>query len=297
VRLPDKVLKVLEEEVAKRANVVGWSRRLQKKIVRGRETDVDCVRIYVVRKVPRERLRPEDVIPGEIEGIPTDVVEVGEVKALAYTGRYRPLICGVSIGHRNITAGTLGYYFEYGGMLLLGSNAHVFTDDPRKKPGEVTVKEILQPGPYDGGEDPRDLVGSHYTHIPILPEGRGANTVDFAVAVPYECWEKRIVDGRIDPERSRFVGLLFAGSRSVTVVCKAEEIIKRGFRPLAEWATVREGDFVKKVGRTTGYTEARVIDADAAVRVDYGAFTAVFENQILTTAFADGGDSGSSVWI
>ena len=36
-----------------------------------------CVVIYVTKKISASFLPPEDVIPPEVEGVPTDVVEVG----------------------------------------------------------------------------------------------------------------------------------------------------------------------------------------------------------------------------
>jgi hypothetical protein len=36
----------------------------------------------VSRKVPVELLRPEEVIPEQIDGVPVDVREVGEISAL-----------------------------------------------------------------------------------------------------------------------------------------------------------------------------------------------------------------------
>lgn len=37
--------------------------------------------VMVSQKVPPDQLAPEDVIPSEIEGVPVDVQEVGELKA------------------------------------------------------------------------------------------------------------------------------------------------------------------------------------------------------------------------
>lgn len=37
--------------------------------------------VYVSQKVPDHSLAPRDRIPASIEGIPTDVVEVGKIKA------------------------------------------------------------------------------------------------------------------------------------------------------------------------------------------------------------------------
>jgi len=38
--------------------------------------------VYVSQKLPETALAPQDRIPPSIEGIPTDVVEVGKIKAL-----------------------------------------------------------------------------------------------------------------------------------------------------------------------------------------------------------------------
>ncbi|RLI46873.1 hypothetical protein DRO69_02100, partial [Candidatus Bathyarchaeota archaeon] len=137
----DKVRQVLSLP-----NVVGYSRSLKKKIVKGRVTDVDCIRIYVSRKVPEKELKPFHVIPREIEGIPTDVVEIGEVKALKAdkTGKFRPVIFGISIGNYAITAGTNGWLFkDRKGRVFFGSNAHVFADSPVNRPEEFPLRILF----------------------------------------------------------------------------------------------------------------------------------------------------------
>lgn len=47
-----------------------------------------AVRVYVTRKLPNRELSPSERIPAEINGIPTDVVEIGRVFALA--GKKKP---------------------------------------------------------------------------------------------------------------------------------------------------------------------------------------------------------------
>jgi hypothetical protein len=37
--------------------------------------------VLVRRKLPRAQLMPEDIVPAEIEGVPVDVQEVGEIRA------------------------------------------------------------------------------------------------------------------------------------------------------------------------------------------------------------------------
>lgn len=48
----------------------------------GQPTGERCLVVYVTRKVPRSALSPAQILPTEIEGVPVDVVEVGEVRPL-----------------------------------------------------------------------------------------------------------------------------------------------------------------------------------------------------------------------
>ncbi|MEU9962202.1 hypothetical protein [Streptomyces liliifuscus] len=45
---------------------------------RDEESGEDVIVVFVTRKVPRDRLRPEDVVPDELEGIPVRVLAMGE---------------------------------------------------------------------------------------------------------------------------------------------------------------------------------------------------------------------------
>jgi hypothetical protein len=60
------------------ANVVGVG--IGPKIVAGEESGRLVIRVYVRKKVPAEVLDAGQRIPAEVEGVPTDVVEVGEVR-------------------------------------------------------------------------------------------------------------------------------------------------------------------------------------------------------------------------
>lgn len=64
-------------------NVVGVG--IGRKVVEGRYTDQIAIRVYVTEKVPPERLKNEQRIPEEVDGVPTDVVEAGEIRLL---GKY-----------------------------------------------------------------------------------------------------------------------------------------------------------------------------------------------------------------
>ena len=61
-------------------NVVGVGLGLHK--AEGQRTGQVGLVVMVSRKVPKEMLAPEDVIPDQIDGVPVDVREVGEMRAM-----------------------------------------------------------------------------------------------------------------------------------------------------------------------------------------------------------------------
>jgi hypothetical protein len=68
-----------EADLMRRANVVGVGVGLRTRGGR-REREVAIV-VMVRQKVPRTMLTEADVLPGQIDGVPVDVVEVGEITA------------------------------------------------------------------------------------------------------------------------------------------------------------------------------------------------------------------------
>jgi hypothetical protein len=48
----------------------------------GQPTGERCLVVYVTRKLPRSALTETQILPTQIEGVPVDVVEVGEVRPL-----------------------------------------------------------------------------------------------------------------------------------------------------------------------------------------------------------------------
>src|SRR2546428_14128057 len=97
-----------------RANVVGVA--IGNKVIGGRETEERCVVVFVERKRPEDQLRRRDIVPRDLGGVHTDVVETGrfpalrlvEPKAVDRPRKNRPPPAGGSIGHFLITAGTPG---------------------------------------------------------------------------------------------------------------------------------------------------------------------------------------------
>ena len=69
----------IEAQLMSMANVVGVGVGLRQK--GGAYSDEIALIVMVKKKVNKDDLSPEDVVPREIEGIAVDVQEVGEIQA------------------------------------------------------------------------------------------------------------------------------------------------------------------------------------------------------------------------
>jgi hypothetical protein len=212
-------------------------------------------------------------IPADLEGVPVDVEVTGKIVALPKPGggvnpasRFpRPVPIGVSTGHPNITAGTIGCRVkDAAGNVYALSNNHVYADENRASIGD----NVLQPGPYDGGVNPTDAIGTLAAFVPINFEG-GDNTVDAAIAL-----SSTANLGRSTPSNG------YGTPKSAT----AAAVINLG---------------VMKYGRTTSQTKGKVYALNATVNVGYDSGVARFVNQIVIIpgSFSAGGDSGSLIVV
>jgi len=263
-----------EEKLLALKGVVGVS--VGFKVKDGKKTGILSIRVLVKKKRGKLWMRlfsPANMIPTEIPAkigltwvrFPTDVVEVGVIEALQKrrTEKWRPAPGGVSVGHKAITAGTLGGLVKdrITGKIMILSNNHVLANSDMKN-NQTAYKgdKILQPGKYDGGKEAADTIAKLERWIEINPFG--ANEVDCAVAVP----------------------LLEAD-----VLAEILEIGK-----VAGVAEPELGTKVQKSGRTTGLTQGEITDLHATIRVQYpGGWIVTFKEQTLTTPMLQGGDSGS----
>ncbi len=69
-----------EARLMQKANVVGVGVGFRER--GGVLTDEVALVVNVIQKLPNDHLAPEDLIPSEIEGVPVDVRETGEMRAL-----------------------------------------------------------------------------------------------------------------------------------------------------------------------------------------------------------------------
>ena len=73
------VKRAYQAELMSKANVVGVGVGQRQK--GGSKTDEVALVVMVSRKLPLASLAPDDILPSEIEGLPVDVQEVGELRA------------------------------------------------------------------------------------------------------------------------------------------------------------------------------------------------------------------------
>jgi hypothetical protein len=274
-------------------NVVGVG--LAEKRIRGRPTGGVCVVALVRRKVPRAGLAPQSIIPAEVDGVPTDVVEVGDLKAYAArTDRWRPAPGGVSVGHFLITAGTLGVIVRdrASGARLILSNNHVLANG-----NSAAVEDpILQPGIADGGREESDTLALLERFVPIAYSlepatcGLARAVADAANLLAQWLGSKhRLQAIRADPAAVNRVDAALARPLDESAV--SDDILDIG--RVSGTLPPSLGLGVRKSGRTTGLTSGEITVIEATVDVGYDDRMARFEGQILTGPMSEPGDSGS----
>ncbi len=162
-----QVQALVESQLLNKPNVVGVAVGLKE--TEGVWTDEMAIVALVQSKRPLGQLTEAERIPRKIDGLTTDVYEIGYVEALnalSPQSRFRPNIpSGVSVGHQSVSAGTLATVVKdrTTGQKLLLSNNHVFAYSNDGMVGDA----ILQPGPMDGGLYPADIVARLERFIPL----------------------------------------------------------------------------------------------------------------------------------
>ena len=241
-------------------------------------------------------------IPNRIDGVPVVTRVVGKIVALNHktghskggkpppeeppppteeptppsgctstTEKFRPACIGISTGHPDITAGTIGarvikvvdgvttYYAL--------SNFHVYAASNTASVGDA----VIQPGTFDGGSSPDDDIGTLDDFEPIVFSTSANNVIDAAIALT-----STVNLGNATPSDGY-------GTPKSTTIAEADVYVNQK---------------VKKYGRTTGETKGQVVAINATIEVNYGAAgVARFIRQIVISpgSFSAGGDSGSLI--
>jgi hypothetical protein len=260
-------------------------------------TDELSIVVSVVQKVPTAQLTEAAMVPRAINGTKTDVIETGKIVALQDPKlRYRPAPPGVSIGHYQITAGTLGCLVKRGSQVFILSNNHVLANSNQAQLNDP----IWQPGKYDGGTS-ADQIATLEQFIPIgfpgdtppappPPEPSGCSPLAAIMKFiqPQTPTTPKI---QINEPGNNTVDCAVAKPLSPDLVTPA--ILNIGV-PIGV-GTVTLGTQLQKMGRTTGLTTGQINQIDVTVSVDYGGKIGTYRNQLMSGPMSAGGDSGSAV--
>lgn len=290
--------RITGERIPEKKNVVGFSVKPKNKIKDGRAHRTLSLQVAVSKKetdpsIVEELMDSGDLIPEEIDGMKTDVIEIGQPEAMilaSHRTKQRPFDCGCSGIRAGATACTTG-------LRAMDKTDHkivmIVNDHCGSGVGESQIgSHYLQPSPLDGGEY-TDVVGwlkrrykMEYTELnnPLFnrclqflnklkhPDGPPMNPVDACVI------------GLRDPDQ-------FTG--------KIHQV--GGLRPSrAVNLDGRTIDFVSKAGRTTGVTDKMIpVDDQYYVKVRYpkGYCWVGPVGLLYGGGKVQGGDSSSPCWF
>lgn len=274
------------------------------KYVNGKRTSDIAIVFFVYRKRNLKELTKHNVkpVPETLFGYKTDVREIREgFKIRQDPKRYRPFqggVSGISVKEKGAT-GTLGY-INKGGEVL--DNNHVLANE------SLTVNRtaekgdhFIQPGYYDNGKVPDDVVGELDRWVDLKPIGVSTCSFGRGVASLLNVFAKllkrkgRFTYAQEVPEDNYIDG-------AVGIAYK--NLWKTGVHELGEAVGFKEpklGMKVCKRGRTTLLTYGTV--TAIGVSADVGGYQAIytchFADQVAIEAdegkFSDAGDSGSAI--
>lgn len=263
------------------------------KVVDGKKTKELSIITTVSKKQPKNLLSSKNLIPQLVGGIKTDVIEIGQPRALVDRNiKYRPSPCGVSIGHYAITAGTQGAIVkDASGNLYILSNNHVLANENNCKVGDI----ILQPGSYDGGKNPEDKIGCLSKWIPLIPQESTCPVAKVWTAL-YNI-PNMLVGGK-----TRLYAIADGENEvdcAIAIVDKDDvdsTILEIGKPKGAKNPEL--GMVCKKSGRTTGLTkdgEIFILDWSGDIGYSVGNLHFIGQGIIMEDTWSDGGDSGSVI--
>jgi hypothetical protein len=252
-------------------NVVGVG--IGEKVCDGKLTGTVSVKFFVRKKYANTHVLRKDRLPKSVQGLPTDIEEVGVFRPLAEKNpnprtRVRPAQPGCSVGFKLpgsmlTMAGTFGALVQDSSGVYILSNNHVLANENLLPPGSP----IFEPGLKDGGQPGTDQVASLSRFAPF--KGHGVfNTVDCAIA------------------------------KVAATNLVSNSILKIG--PPKSKGAAQPSMEVHKFGRSTEYRVGRVTSVDADVTLEFSTGSYNFREQMIIQGlndqvFAEDGDSGALV--
>lgn len=241
-------------------NVVGVGNGY--KIKNGFNTHERCIKVFVIKKVPKCGLIYNDRIPNKFKGILIDVVESGVFRSASLKNRIRPVKPGYSISpNLCLSDGTLGCLVTNGVSKFILSSNHILAEENTLDIGF----SIVQPGYQYHGRDPADTIATLYKYIPLKFSHGDTHLINFSDAAIAVAVKSNIVTNEI-----AYIG---------KVNCVKSPKLNSN---------------VKKVGSTTELTNGIVESTSTTVILEYASGReCLFKEVILTTKMGEPGDSGS----
>ena len=241
------------------------------KLVDGHHTGIMAVKFFVRVKFHESQMRAEQLLPKTINGLPTDVDEVGLFRPFQGAPnpqtRIRPAQPGCSVGFADpnnqfVMAGTFGALVTDASGVYILSNNHVLADEGQLPNGST----IFQPGLLDGGDPTQDQIAQLTNFMPL--QAGVSNQVDCAIAAVGNPADVTNAILQIGPPQG-------AGDAQID-------------------------EMVQKFGRTTSFTKGQVTSVDTDVTVQYETGNFTFASQIIVVGlngqpFSAAGDSGSLI--
>lgn len=245
------------DELLDLANVHGHG--VGRKMKGGQPTGEVAVRVYVDEKKPEAALAADDVVPPELEGVQTDVIEEDHPHVEAdWRGDrginvMRPAVTGLR-GHSPSSWGSYSLWRRPNGTKVMLTARHVAGDTDEDISG-TAYYQTEDSNTYSNQLATFDEAGAYYP-------ASGEKTCDSAV------------------------GPLESGVDGTRTVMPGEFDLGSWIRPELDLQYVN-------LGYRTGITGGVCLDVDKTVHVDHGFDTITYEGVYQFDTYSAGGDSGS----
>ena len=314
----DEVIKQIIElhwkDLIKKKNVRYFSGTLKPKIRGDKEyPDIKCFRIYVTEKIDGDNIKfhmssfdklkyalrrvfrrglpfvySRDFVPTLIDNVPTDIIAIGEVKALRCGCPKRPITPGCSAMNYSGSACTLGSFGrnkKVGEEEFIGplANNHCGARENKAAKGEA----YLYPSPIDGGRSMSNKIGSLWRFVPLPFNNFTCSFRNFFHGIWRKLFSKDLI-GKVD------ICLIKLEVPLSDITLEAKEI----GAPKGKRRGVI-GELAHKHGRTSCYTSGGPLkDNDWYGNVGYSRGTVMMGpcGLIIKEGFSTGGDSSSMIF-
>lgn len=265
----------------------------------GGYTGEGCIKVYVTKLTASHKNGKHKFADGSESKI--QYVEVGDIKAMGFMGRYRPVQPGAIFGSvGSALDGTVAAVLTDntdGKKVLLGT-AHVLANWNTLPVGTP----VLQPGPNTGGNAAADQIGTVKRIVPIDFTQGGINYVDAAIVNPTNTsiYNVNPFCASVKPTKQGAIGMMWAASTAITIICPISNIIALLNVSVPKQKVAAPGMSVHGCAAFSGYITTTVFDVMVDLLLSTGQGTSAwFLDQITCSGgFANSlaGDSGTMIY-